>query len=73
MLSPRACAGCRVDTSPLPEAMPPGRMLAQIKARRAARGRGILSLTPGTPAHAAAVAARTQTDAEREGLWPLTR
>ncbi len=56
----------RIDTSPLPEAMAPGRMLAQIKARRAARG--ILSLTPGTPAHAAAVAARAQTDAERDGL-----
>ncbi len=30
--------------------------------------KGILSLTPGTPEHAAAVAARAQTDAERDGL-----
>lgn len=31
-------------------------------------GCGILSLEPGTPEHDAAVAARGQTDAERDGL-----
>ncbi len=30
--------------------------------------RGILSLTPGTPEHAARVAQRSCTDAERDGL-----
>ncbi len=33
-----------------------------------AGARGILSLTPGTPEHAARVAQRSCTDAERDGL-----
>ncbi len=65
--APRACAGC-----PNVHACNYGAHCRQpappFGTRAHADRKGILSLTPGTPAHAAAVAARGRTDAERDGL-----